>query len=176
MPLLSSWERRQAELLNPNLLFARQYTDDESGLAYNRFRYYDPQSGNYLASDPIGLNGGETPYAYVHNPMESIDPFGLTSYTPPSKKAQIKSVGLPTKGKIRYVPPKDRKPSTPLPKKSGGYVDRFGNTWKKGPSRTPGEPFEWDVQLSKTGKDKIGWLTRDGSHANVSLTGRITHK
>ena len=53
-------------------------------------RYYDPQSGNYLASDPIGLNGGETPYAYVHNPMESIDPFGLTSYTPPSKKAQIK--------------------------------------------------------------------------------------
>ena len=77
MPLLSSWERKQAEPLNPNLLFAGQYTDDESGLAYNRFRYYDPQSGNYLASDPIGLNGGETPYAYVHNPMGWIDPFGL---------------------------------------------------------------------------------------------------
>ena len=77
LPLLSSWERKQAEPLNPNLLFAGQYTDDESGLAYNRFRYYDPQSGNYLASDPIGLNGGETPYAYVHNPMGWIDPFGL---------------------------------------------------------------------------------------------------
>ena len=77
MPLLSSWERKQAEPLNPNLLFAGQYTDDESSLAYNRFRYYDPQSGNYLASDPIGLNGGETPYAYVHNPMGWVDPFGL---------------------------------------------------------------------------------------------------
>ena len=52
--------------------------DDESGLAYNRFRYYDPQSGSYLASDPIGLNGGETPYAYVHNPMGWVDPFGLS--------------------------------------------------------------------------------------------------
>ena len=77
LPLLSSWERKQAEPLNPNLLFAGQYTDDESGLAYNRFRYYDPQSGNYLASDPIGLLGGETPYAYVHNPMGWVDPFGL---------------------------------------------------------------------------------------------------
>ena len=87
LPLLSSWERKQAEPLNPNLLFAGQYMDDESGLAYNRFRYYDPQSGCYLKSDPIGLLGGETPYAYVHNPMGSIDPFGLTSYTPPNKKS-----------------------------------------------------------------------------------------
>ena len=77
LPLLESWESKQAEPLNPNLLFAGQYFDQESGLAYNRFRYYDPQSGNYLASDPIGLNGGETPYAYVHNPMGWIDPFGL---------------------------------------------------------------------------------------------------
>ena len=78
MPLLSSWERKQAEPLNPNLLFAGQYADDESGLAYNRFRCYDPQSVNYLASDPIGLNGGETPCAYVHNPMGLIEPFGLS--------------------------------------------------------------------------------------------------
>ena len=83
LPLLSSWERKQAEPLNPNLLFAGQYTDDESGLAYNRFRYYDPQSGNYLASDPIGLEGGETPYAYVHNPMGWVDPFGLAGCKPP---------------------------------------------------------------------------------------------
>ena len=33
---------------------------------------------NYLASDPIGLNGGETPCAYVHNPMGLIEPFGLS--------------------------------------------------------------------------------------------------
>ena len=77
LPLLESWESKQTEPLNPNLLFAGQYFDQESGLAYNRFRYYDPQSGCYLKSDPIGLAGGETPYAYVHNPMGWVDPFGL---------------------------------------------------------------------------------------------------
>ena len=77
LPLLESWESKQAEPLNPNLLFAGQYFDQESGLAYNRFRYYDPQSGCYLKSDPIGLAGGETPYAYVQNPWDWLDPFGL---------------------------------------------------------------------------------------------------
>ncbi|MFD4715184.1 polymorphic toxin type 17 domain-containing protein [Streptomyces sp. NPDC058430] len=57
-----------------------------------------------------------------------------------------------------------------------GYIDRFGNEWIKGPSRTAGQPFEWDVQLSKTGRAKLGWLSRDGSHLNVSLDGEITHK
>ena len=79
LPLLESWESKQAEPLNPNLLFAGQYFDQESGLAYNRFRYYDPQSGCYLKSDPIGLAGGETPYAYVQNPWDWLDPFGLSA-------------------------------------------------------------------------------------------------
>ncbi|SFN47454.1 filamentous hemagglutinin [Xenorhabdus japonica] len=64
----------------------------------------------------------------------------------------------------------------PLPKKDGGYLDRFGNVWTKGPSRTAGESFEWDIQLSKTGRKQIGWVTRDGSHANISLKGEVTHK
>ncbi|HDR1021088.1 TPA: hypothetical protein QB352_000320 [Pasteurella multocida] len=38
--------------------------DEESGLAYNCFRYYDPESGNYISSDPIGLSGREQPYSY----------------------------------------------------------------------------------------------------------------
>ncbi|SMB87932.1 RHS repeat-associated core domain-containing protein [Pasteurella testudinis DSM 23072] len=72
------WAKYQpSEPLNPNLLFAGQYYDEESGLAYNRFRYYDPETANYLSSDPIGLNGGETPYSYVHNPWDWLDPFGL---------------------------------------------------------------------------------------------------
>ena len=63
-------------------------------MAYNRFRYYDPQSGNYLASDPIGLNGGETPYAYVHNPMGWVDPFGLSTCN--IKYGELDHLGRPT--------------------------------------------------------------------------------
>ncbi|GAA2711907.1 polymorphic toxin type 17 domain-containing protein [Actinoplanes palleronii] len=92
-------------------------------------------------------------------------------------KGRIKDAGLPTKGRIRYVPPKGYNPSMPLPRTPrGGYKDRFGNEWTKGPSRTPGQEFEWDVQLRGKGREQLGKWTRDGSHANVSLDGHITHK
>ncbi|MCE0826915.1 RHS repeat-associated core domain-containing protein [Buttiauxella sp. A2-C2_NF] len=52
-----------------NLRFAGQYEDEESGLHYNRFRYYDSETGQYLTPDPIGLLGGVNPYGYVSNPL-----------------------------------------------------------------------------------------------------------
>ncbi|MDH5547439.1 MAG: RHS repeat-associated core domain-containing protein, partial [Gammaproteobacteria bacterium] len=49
----------------------------ESGLHYNYFRYYDPSSGRYVTSDPIGLDGGLNTFGYVGgNPNNRIDPFG----------------------------------------------------------------------------------------------------
>ena len=94
-----------------------------------------------------------------------------------TKKGRLKAIGLPTTGKIRFVPRKGYDSSNPLPRgPNNGILDRFGNEWTKGPSRTQGQAFEWDVQLSKTGKQKLGWATRDGSHANVSLDGHITHR
>ncbi|MBO8157906.1 MAG: hypothetical protein H0Z32_15895 [Bacillaceae bacterium] len=94
----------------------------------------------------------------------------------PSKKSVLKDAKLPTQGKIRYIPPDKWTPSQPLPKQNGGYVDKFGNIWTKGPSRTKGQDFEWDVQLSRQGKNQLGDWSRDGSHLNVSLDGKITHK
>lgn len=54
-----------------------QQYDDESGLHYNRHRYYNPGLGRYNTQDPIGLKGGLNPYAYPLNPVVNTDPLGL---------------------------------------------------------------------------------------------------
>ena len=59
--------------------FQGQYEDEETGLYYNRFRYYNPETGQYTQQDPIGLAGGNpTLYGYVYDTLGEIDPFGLT--------------------------------------------------------------------------------------------------
>ncbi|AGU52771.1 RHS family protein [Variovorax paradoxus B4] len=67
---------RKAGFRNP-IRFQGQYWDAETGLHYNRHRYYDPQSGRFVGADPIGLLGGPNLHAYASNPTEWIDPLGL---------------------------------------------------------------------------------------------------
>ncbi|ENB8545221.1 DUF4329 domain-containing protein, partial [Escherichia coli] len=54
--------------------------DEESGLYYNRHRYYDPLQGRYITQDPIGLKGGWNLYGYQLNPISDIDPLGLSMW------------------------------------------------------------------------------------------------
>ncbi|MFB3498409.1 rhs element protein RhsC, partial [Escherichia coli] len=54
-----------------------QQYDEESGLYYNRHRYYDPLRGRYITQDPIGLKGGWNFYQYPLNPISNIEPLGL---------------------------------------------------------------------------------------------------
>ena len=66
---------------------------------YNYFRDYNPKTGRYLQSDPIGLAGGINTYTYVGgNPISKADPMGLVEW-----KGTVKSVGLLVYGQDNYI-------------------------------------------------------------------------
>ncbi|MFY0582717.1 RHS repeat domain-containing protein [Cystobacter fuscus] len=54
-----------------------QYEDQETGLLYNRFRYYDAYAGRYISQDPLGLEAGPSLYGYPEDPLSATDPLGL---------------------------------------------------------------------------------------------------
>ncbi|WP_235178625.1 RHS repeat-associated core domain-containing protein [Serratia rubidaea] len=89
---------------NP-LRFQGQYFDAETGLHYNRYRYYDPQIGSYISQDPIGLAGGMNPYRYAPNPLGWADPWGL-------KRDEV----------IRYMGKEEAKAATQARGGKGGLV------------------------------------------------------
>jgi len=59
-----------------------QYEDAETGLHYNRHRYYDPESGQYISRDRLGIRAGLKPYAYVDDPLTTTDVLGLITGPP----------------------------------------------------------------------------------------------
>ena len=68
--------------IEQNLRFQGQYFDQETGLHYNRFRYYDPDVGRFVSQDPIKLDGGINSYEYGPSPYAWIDPLGLAKCRP----------------------------------------------------------------------------------------------
>lgn len=82
-------------LTNP-IRFQGQYHDHETGLHYNRYRYYDPHVGRFISKDPIGLMGGINLHQYAPNPTQWVDPLGLVR-KPPSKRALKDGAGASAK-------------------------------------------------------------------------------
>ncbi|MFF7106231.1 RHS repeat-associated core domain-containing protein [Pseudomonas sichuanensis] len=74
----SEWAK-QIGLSNP-IRFQGQYHDHETGLHYNRYRYYDPRAGRFINQDPISYTGGLNLFAYAPNPIGWIDPLGLNKF------------------------------------------------------------------------------------------------
>ncbi|WP_025113504.1 RHS repeat-associated core domain-containing protein [Pseudomonas sp. H1h] len=72
--LRSEWAQ-QLGVENP-IRFQGQYHDHETGLHYNRYRYYDPAVGRFISKDPIGYAGGLNLYQYARNPILWVDPLG----------------------------------------------------------------------------------------------------
>uniref|UniRef100_UPI001FC86F6F RHS repeat-associated core domain-containing protein n=1 Tax=Burkholderia gladioli TaxID=28095 RepID=UPI001FC86F6F len=78
------------------LRFQGQQVDDETGLHYNRHRYYDPVSGRFTSRDPIKLAGGSNIYQYAPNSVEWVDPLGLWPGQPRNKNELPSVFRLPT--------------------------------------------------------------------------------
>ena len=104
------------ELTDQSIRFQGQWHDVETGLHYNRFRYYDPEVGRFLHQDPIGLDGGFNLYMYAHSPSNGVDPFGLCS-----TKLNGGLAGVPYDGKQAHhiIPEK-------IWKRNSGFFDKIG--------------------------------------------------
>ncbi|WP_328797820.1 RHS repeat-associated core domain-containing protein, partial [Marinobacter mangrovi] len=100
------------------LRFQGQYYDPETGLHYNRHRYYNPANGRFMTPDPIGLAGGLNNYQYVPNPTGWVDPLGLACV--PKDEPAPSSPGNPD----FYVGPSG--PESTLPGKGFRYM-RYKN-------------------------------------------------
>jgi RHS repeat-associated protein len=66
-----------SEIISNNIRFQGQYFDQETGLHYNRYRYYSPYVGRFVSKDPIGLSGGHNIYQYAPSSTAWTDPLGL---------------------------------------------------------------------------------------------------
>ena len=154
-----------------------QYHDLETGLYYNRHRYYDPYSARFTTIDPIGLAGGLNNYQYVPNPTGWVDPLGLASckgdcpggdslHTTAQLEA-AQQLGVDPKwvdpeGEIKWPPNRgfDGEPTVVTIEpgtridRYGGYYDKNGNFIDKGGSVSPESvPFDQRALPNAT-KDK----------------------
>ncbi|MEV2212938.1 putative T7SS-secreted protein [Streptomyces sp. NPDC050997] len=73
------------------LRFPGQYYDPETGLHYNYFRHYDPETARYITPDPLGLAPSPNPEIYVHNPHSWADPLGLIPCEDAEKNAAARN-------------------------------------------------------------------------------------
>jgi RHS repeat-associated protein len=78
-----------------------QIADPETGLYYNRFRYYDPSLGRYISPDPLGLFGGLSAYGYVRDPLVWVDPYGWIAG--PASLPDEPGIYILTNGNQSYV-------------------------------------------------------------------------
>ena len=137
--------------------FQGQSLDIETGLHYNRFRYYDSDVGMFVSRDPIGLLGGDNVFSYAPNPVEWIDPLGLNK-TPAKDCCKDRCRGrtepvLPAgtivnSGSIKiehYYKPDDHPPAH-MHVVGGGGKTRIGAN---------GKPLKGDPELTKAQKKVV---------------------
>lgn len=155
-----------------------QYFDFETGLCYNRFRYYSPETGAYISQDPIGLAGGNpTLYGYVKDSNWWVDVFGLDCVTSAKKKIDNQL----EQGKNAIVVVNNKKQAEELlrfitsgPDHKGGYMDttkentfspiKSASDWLPRASSRKKGTYHWDEYNPNA---KVGDHASEGSHLQI---------
>jgi RHS repeat-associated protein len=131
-----------------------QYEDEETGLYYNRYRYYDPAIGQYFSVDPLRLRGGLNLYSYADDPTTTLDVFGL------AKKCERF---------VRFMSPEEAERS----RVAHGLVPSI---WNGKPTKKPtwiskeGKAFE-RPGTSKSGKVRVVFETKPGTAEKLEQKG-----
>jgi RHS repeat-associated protein len=155
------------DYLDQPLRFQGQYFDAESGLHYNRHRYYDPRVGRYLTPDPVKLAGGLNQYQYTPNPTGWVDPLGLSSNCPSPQKPGCAVPGRSDGAKVDEGEPELPKPKLSAREAAKKEVERLNDSQgmhmvgKHGPE-LPDEKFK---QRAIDGTDPITGQPRRGQNA-----------
>lgn len=137
------------------LRFPGHYFDEETGLHYNRFRYFSPDLGRYLQSDPAGQAGGINVYAYPKNPLTTVDIDGLgrqaRSFTRPKSRGTPE---YPDAGCEKSLPPNldDEKVREDLKKKADALMQDIEAARKAGHTHvTAPDGTRLDIRKSEIG-------------------------
>ena len=176
---------RKAGLSNP-IRFQGQYLDEETGLHYNRYRYYDPHSGRFISRDPIGLAGGVHLHQYAPNPLQWVDPLGLVKLTHSkannswqTPKGLSYGQGSIHGNRVKHVLDHEtqntekHKHSVFCTCKRGESLDTVDEAWEKRGTPTKSGPNDvYEVDMKKTvgtqGEQKVRIVTKTGTNEVIT--------
>ncbi|OZV83951.1 hypothetical protein CA850_04800 [Micromonospora echinospora] len=132
------------------LRFPGQLRDPETGASYNYHRYYDPETARYACADPLGLDAGPDPHAYVANPTFEIDPLGLV----PCPLNALKRLGHKIARGNNYIRIGRVTDGTPVRVSIGPAPKHYKNL---GPIGKALSPVHLHLELRKVGVD-FNWF------------------
>ncbi|WP_305790265.1 DUF6531 domain-containing protein [Symbioplanes lichenis] len=160
------WGRTPQGSATP-LRFPGQYHDAETGLHYNRFRYYDPATARYVSPDPLGLSGGPNPTAYVTDPLRIADPLGLTSCKPAQPSLNPVAAASPVPDPATEPTSLPANANAPTPDSLYGmpvlvredYVASDGNTYTRYVERDTPSPPPLSTPAGRMGSSAHTWYS-----------------
>lgn len=176
-----------SEIISNNIRFQGQYFDGETGLHYNRYRYYSPYVGRFISKDPIGLLGGFNVYSYAPNPNNWIDPLGLRSR---NKTLPINARSRNTKKLVNCINADGKKVSADDARKDDFLFNNKNDAMNAGSKmlgpgavRTYNEKGQWNGWKNAKG-DTVYWNHGDWGkgvgtstfpHLNYDVSGKKGH-